>query len=170
MSPPLSDFNIRLHFRTLLWGSLLFTSHSQAAAAGTSTRCTLTSLVVVGTPIQHAPLTRTVTVTVAYKPTLSPGDSSYKLVGCYGQTGLDGKGAHPFGTEKDFASPTTVDERNLTVGACLNGCNSLKPPNGTIEHFPYVGLKNGRYGFLAVALNPSAWRIRRSRGKRELVY
>lgn len=147
----LSDFSIkRLCLQSMLWSGLLFTTPSQATATttpATTSSNTLTELVVVGTPVKHNIHTRTVTISIAYKPTLAPGDSNYTLVGCYGNTGMDGEGGHPFGTEKDFASPSSADGKNLTTADCLEGCSSLEPPDGTTEQFPYAGVKNGRYGF-----------------------
>jgi hypothetical protein len=147
----LSDFKIkRLCFQSMLWSGLVSTALSQTTATTTSSN-TLTELVVVGSPVKHNLHTRTVTVSIAHKPTLVPGDSNYTLVGCYGNTGIDGEGGHPFGTEKDFASPSSVNGKNLTTAHCLEGCNSLNPPNGKTEHFPYAGVKNGRYALFPIA-------------------
>ncbi|KAI1852026.1 hypothetical protein JX265_008169 [Neoarthrinium moseri] len=111
---------------------------------------------VVGAPVKRNDdvATRTVTVSIAYKPTLAAGKTNYNLMGCYGQTGLDGQGVHPFGKEKDYASPASIDTKRLTVDSCLAGCQSLKPPTGGKDHFTYVGLKNGSecYCGLEIAL------------------
>lgn len=88
-------------------------------------------------------VTRTVTITIAYKPTLAPGDPTYSLLGCYGHTGFEG--VHPFGKEQDYASPPLLDAKNVTVAACLDGCAKLPSPNKMVGHFIYAGLKNGRY-------------------------
>ncbi|KAK7946685.1 uncharacterized protein PG986_011006 [Apiospora aurea] len=94
-------------------------------------------------PTKHekSTVTRTVTLTMAYKPTLAPGDSTYSLLGCYGHTGFEG--VHPFGKEKDYASPPSLDAKNVSVAACLDGCAKLPSPDKKAGQFAYVGLKNG---------------------------
>ncbi|KAK6839751.1 transmembrane receptor [Apiospora arundinis] len=98
--------------------------------------------------------TRTVTITIAYKPTLALGDPTYSLLGCYGHTGFEG--VHPFGKEKDYATPPSLDAKNMAVDSCLKGCASLPLPNKTAGQFMYVGLKNGSECFCAVELSPEA--------------
>ncbi|KAK8071030.1 hypothetical protein PG997_011233 [Apiospora hydei] len=110
-------------------------------------------------PTKHekSTVTRTVTLTMAYKPTLAPGDSTYTLLGCYGHTGFEG--VHPFGKEKDYASPPSLDAKNVSVAACLDGCAKLPSPNKTAGQFAYVGLKNGSECYCAVNLSPEATQL-----------
>ncbi|KAK8024179.1 transmembrane receptor [Apiospora rasikravindrae] len=106
---------------------------------------------------EKSTVTRTVTLTVAYKPTLAPGDSTYSLLGCYGHTGFEG--VHPFGKERDYASPPLLDAKNVSVAACLDGCAKLPSPNKTAAQFAYVGLKNGSECYCAVNLSPEATKL-----------
>ncbi|KAK6077781.1 hypothetical protein SCUP234_06539 [Seiridium cupressi] len=131
----------RFCLQAMLWSRLLFTAHTRQTRSA------------VGPPVKRdGPVkrddftTRTVTLSIAYKPTLAPGDANYELLGCYGHTGMDAAGAHPFGKEADFASPSSVNTTKLTVYACLDGCMGLSPPNGSGDHFKYAGVKNGRKG------------------------
>ncbi|KAK6214359.1 hypothetical protein LQW54_004407 [Pestalotiopsis sp. IQ-011] len=100
--------------------------------------------------------TRTTTVTVEYKPTLVSGDAKYDLLGCYGHSGLDGSGGHPFGKESDFASPSSVNTTELTAYSCLQGCFVLSPPKGTTDHFKYAGIKNGSPDARKAVASPDA--------------
>ncbi|KAK8073714.1 hypothetical protein PG994_004613 [Apiospora phragmitis] len=102
-------------------------------------------------------VTRTVTITIAYKPILAPGDSTYSLLGCYGHTGFEG--IHPFGQERDYASPPSLEAKNITVAACLDGCAKLPSPNKTAGQFVYVGLENGSECYCAVNLSPEATKL-----------
>ncbi|KAK8102725.1 hypothetical protein PG984_015871 [Apiospora sp. TS-2023a] len=110
-------------------------------------------------PTKHyvGTVTRTVTITIAYKPTLAPGDPTYSLLGCYGHTGFEG--VHPFGKEQDYASPPSLDAKNVTVAACLEGCAKLPSPNKGIEQFMYAGLRNGSECYCAVNLSPEATKL-----------
>jgi hypothetical protein len=120
-------------FRAVFWGVLLYPSHG------------LWTTSIVGAPVKRDGLsTRTVTLSNAHKTTLAPGDTHYNLVGCYGNTGLDGRGGHPFGQDKDYASPSSVDSNGLTPYTCLSGCYSLKPSHKDKDHFVFAGLRNGR--------------------------
>lgn len=119
--------------QALVWSAMLLTSHG------------LRTTTVVGAPVKRDGLpTRTVTVDVAYKSTLAPGYDNYNLLGCYNNTGLDGRGGHPFGKQEDYASPSTLDGSKLTISACLNGCYSLKPTQKDNGYFAFAGLRNGR--------------------------
>ncbi|KAK7917179.1 hypothetical protein PG985_010787 [Apiospora marii] len=110
-------------------------------------------------PTKHdvGTVTRTVTITIAYKPTLAPGDPTYSLLGCYGHTGFEG--VHPFGKEQDYASPPSLDAKNVTVAACLEGCGKLPSPNKTAGQFIYAGLKNGSECYCAVHLSTEASKL-----------
>ncbi|RYO75006.1 hypothetical protein DL766_008179 [Monosporascus sp. MC13-8B] len=72
--------------------------------------------------------TRTVTLTIAYKPTLMPGDVTYTLLGCYGEPST----GHAFGQEGQYAVPGELPAENVTIMTCFQGCADLKPPNGSL--------------------------------------
>lgn len=103
--------------------------------------------------------TRTTTVTVEYKPTLVPGDAKYDLLGCYGHSGLDGSGGHPFGKESDFASPSSVNTTELTAYSCLQGCFGLAPPKGSADHFKHAGMKNGSECYCGMTIDTGAEKL-----------
>ncbi|KAI0130269.1 hypothetical protein BJ170DRAFT_308376 [Xylariales sp. AK1849] len=147
---------IRFCLQGVFWSGLLFTSSlSQTTTSGAS----LTELLVVSSLNKNDLATRTVTITIAYKPSIFPGNGRYLLAGCYGHTGLDGQGLHPFGKEDNYASPSSVDAKNLTVPACLDGCSSLKLPNRTTTQFTYVGLKNGSECYCGTELASTAEKL-----------
>ncbi|KAK9774616.1 hypothetical protein SCAR479_08701 [Seiridium cardinale] len=144
----------RFCLQAMLWSGLLLTAHTRQTTSA------------VGAPVKRdGPVkrddftTRTVTLSIAYKPTLAPGDANYELLGCYGHTGLDAAGAHPFGKEADFASPSSVNATKLTVYACLDGCMRLSPPNGSGDHFRYAGVKNGSECFCGLEVASGATKL-----------
>ncbi|KAF3019737.1 hypothetical protein E8E14_009875 [Neopestalotiopsis sp. 37M] len=167
MSPILDTlYTTRGYLRAMLVGGLLLTA------------CLATRTVsVVGAPVKReepvnnnkrdeptstirSTTTRTTTVTIAYKPTLVPGDVKYDLLGCYGQSGLDGAGGHPFGKESDFASPSSVNTTELTVYSCLQGCFALSPPKGgSADHFKYTGMKNGSECYCGMTIASGAEKL-----------
>ena len=83
--------------------------------------------------------TRTVTVTIAYKPTLVPGDANYTLMGCYGQPA----GGNTFGKEGECTTPEGLPGDDFTIQDCLNGCADSKSSDDT-EQYLYAGIKGGR--------------------------
>ncbi|KAI1433541.1 hypothetical protein GGR50DRAFT_494128 [Xylaria sp. CBS 124048] len=104
---------------------------------------TTSALLVIGTPAPTTSVTIstfTVTTTIAYKPSLIPGDSQYTLVGCYSQaTGIEGR---VFGPDGHNAYPKG-SPKNITIRHCLGACGSAPPPINTTAHFLYAGMRNG---------------------------
>ncbi|KAI0010452.1 hypothetical protein F4779DRAFT_307277 [Xylariaceae sp. FL0662B] len=141
---PLDFRSKRFRLRALLWSGLLFGSQCEYTWTGGST----SEVLVLGSPVIHIP-TITITTTIAYRPTLVPGDAKYTLLGCYSQPGGNSGGC----ALSQEISPETVSERNLTIGACLEGCASLTPPNKTSEYYAYVGLRNGSECFCGTGLS-----------------
>lgn len=133
----------------ILWCGTLFATSGRCAtdAADFPT----SEVLIIATPVRPNLVTRTVTITIAYKPTLAPGDSSYGLCGCYGHTGIDQRGGHPFGTEQDYATPSSVDLAKLTVASCLDGCATMPREPNTNDRFDFAGLKNGRFVYMPSA-------------------
>ncbi|KAF3061385.1 hypothetical protein GL218_02898 [Daldinia childiae] len=69
----------------------------------------------------------------------------YSLLGCYGRGPGPGKSkGNLFGKEGDYVVLATVPDDQLTIRACLEGCDELDPPKKTSDHYGLVGLSNGR--------------------------
>ncbi|KAI1379132.1 hypothetical protein F4677DRAFT_359081 [Hypoxylon crocopeplum] len=147
-----TDFSSkRLCLRALLWGGLLFKAQCGNAREGGSR----SELGVLGSPV--GPFgTVTVTTTIAYKPTLAPGDSTYSLLGCY--SGISG-GGPPFGRGGSHTIPATVPLDKLTISACLDACASLRLLHGSPDDYGIVGLRNGRECFCGSHLTPKAQKL-----------
>jgi len=97
--------------------------------------------------------TITITTTIAYKPSLIPGNSDYTLLGCYSQPTGTGKGGGSIfvSSEQDAGVPAD----NLTISGCLEGCASAsekgndgkgndKDKDKYSIPYIYAGLRNGR--------------------------
>ncbi|RYP89718.1 hypothetical protein DL770_004159 [Monosporascus sp. CRB-9-2] len=153
MPTSISDFDAkRFCLRSLRWsGLLLLGSRTEATASSGDPLVGTEPPLMLGSPtVRYA--TRTVTVTIAYKPTLMPGDATYTLLGCYGESGT----GHAFGQEGRYAVPGEIPADNLTILACFQGCAGLKPPNGSLGQYAYVGVQNGSECFCASQLVPEA--------------
>ncbi|KAI1299747.1 hypothetical protein F5Y03DRAFT_247009 [Xylaria venustula] len=104
-----------------------------------------TELLVLGTPPIPTPVltsTLTITTTVAYEPSLVPGNSHYTLVGCYSPLSPDR--GRIFGPDDyDALSDNKIKPGNLTVDSCLQSCGSAIPPKEGKESYIYSGLRNG---------------------------
>ncbi|KAH8205267.1 hypothetical protein TruAng_000514 [Truncatella angustata] len=143
----------RFCLQAMLWSGLLFTTHARHTTS------------ILGPPVKRDGSvkgddlsTRTMTVSIAFKPTLAAGNANYELMGCYGQAGLDRSG-HPFGKEADFASPSSVNKTELTPYSCLDGCMELSPPKGKPEHFKYAGLKNASECYCGMEIASGATKL-----------
>ncbi|RYP54127.1 hypothetical protein DL769_010407 [Monosporascus sp. CRB-8-3] len=149
----ISDFDAkRFCLRSLLWNGLLFLGSRSEVITPSGDRLVSTepSLMLGSPTIRYA--TRTVTVTIVYKPTLMPGDATYTLLGCYGEPST----GHAFGQEGQYAVPGEIPAENLTIMTCFQGCGGLKQPNGTLGQYAYVGVQNGSECFCASRLVPEA--------------
>ncbi|RYP32794.1 hypothetical protein DL767_005042 [Monosporascus sp. MG133] len=149
----ISDFDAkRFYLRSLLWSGLLFLgSRSEVITSSGDPLVGTEPPLMLGSPtVRYA--TRTVTITIAYKPTLMPGDATYTLLGCYGEPST----GHAFGQEGQYAVPGEIPAQNLTIMTCFQGCAGLKPPNGSLGQYAYVGLQNGSECFCASQLVPEA--------------
>ncbi|RYP24216.1 hypothetical protein DL765_000711 [Monosporascus sp. GIB2] len=152
----ISDFDAkRFCLRSLLWSGLLFLgSRSEVTTSSGGPLVDTENPLILGSPtVRYA--TRTVTVTIAYKPTLMPGDATYTLLGCYGEPST----GHAFGQEGQYAVPGELPAENVTIMTCFQGCAGLKPPNGSLGQYAYVGLQNGSECFCASQLVPEAPRL-----------
>ena len=136
---PISNFDAkRFCLRSLLWTGLLFGSRGEVAYGDSLVR---TEPLVLGSPTASIAITRTVTITIAYRPTLAPGDATYTLLGCYGEP----SGGHIFNENGQYKTPDGVSEQKLTIEDCLKGCAaSKKPPEEGLGQYAYAGTKNGR--------------------------
>ncbi|KAI1778897.1 hypothetical protein F4818DRAFT_455145 [Hypoxylon cercidicola] len=143
---PIEFSSKRFCLRTLLWSGLLFESRCDSMWMEGHT----SELGMLGSPVVDY-LTITITTTIAYKPTLAPGDSTYSLLGCYG---LD-SGRHPFEHKEGYASPTIPPDK-FTIGACLEECAVLKESS---DHYEYAGLMNGGECFCGSQLDPEARKL-----------
>lgn len=130
----------------LLAGLLLFSGTAQAADDDNSNDdnnnggpIVKTEPLMLGSPTRSTTCTRTTTITIAYKPTLAPGDDTYTLFGCYGEASEEG--GLPF---HQHEAPAGISGDKLTLDACLKGCAALKPPTKDFEQYAYAGTKNGR--------------------------
>lgn len=133
-----TDFNLgRFCVWTLLWSRLLCQSRCDDVWTGGD----VSELGVVGSPDVYIS-TITITTTIAYHPSVTPGDSIYTLQGCYGQ-GTDGSGGHPFGDEGSYTTPTIPSDQ-LTVEACVNACGALTPSNEGEDKYELAGVRNGK--------------------------
>ncbi|KAI1178893.1 hypothetical protein F4777DRAFT_39743 [Nemania sp. FL0916] len=138
-----TDFNAqRFWTAALLWSGLFCHSLCDDAPPGV----TETELLILGSPPAHEStetLTSTVTVTqtIAYKPTLVPGNSQYTLLGCYAQS--SGDGGHVFGPDGLDVKSNNVGPDNLTTDGCLRGCRSAAPPSDEKGVYVYAGLQDG---------------------------
>ncbi|KAI1760728.1 hypothetical protein GGR53DRAFT_63915 [Hypoxylon sp. FL1150] len=139
----------RFCLRALLWSGLLFGSRCD----DNSIEGDRTEMGMVGSPVEYS--TITITTTIAYKPTLAPGDSTYSLFGCYG---WDSKGGHLLGQDEGYAIPI-VPPGKMTVDACLEGCATLKPSLESSDHYEYAGLMNGDECFCGSQLDPRAPKV-----------
>ncbi|RYP77872.1 hypothetical protein DL771_000969 [Monosporascus sp. 5C6A] len=149
----ISDFDTkRFCLRSLLWSGLFFLgSRNEVTTSSGDPLVGTEPPLMLGSPtIRYA--TRTVTVTIAYKPTLMPGDATYTLLGCYGESST----GHAFGQEGQYAMPGEISAENLTIKTCFQGCAGLKPPNGSLGQYAYVGVQNGSECFCASQLVPEA--------------
>ncbi|KAI1401605.1 hypothetical protein F4819DRAFT_316922 [Hypoxylon fuscum] len=143
----------RFCLQVLIWSRLFFTSRCDGNLMGGHT----SELGVLGSPVVHLS-TITITTTIAYNPTLAPGDSTYLLLGCYSQPDDNSRGGHPFGQGEDYTAPA-VSPDELTIDACLDGCASLRLRNDASNDYIYAGLKNGRECFCGSRLVPGAHEI-----------
>ncbi|KAI0172861.1 hypothetical protein GGR52DRAFT_425117 [Hypoxylon sp. FL1284] len=150
------DFRSR-HFclQALLWSGLLFESRCDSVRMEGDR----SELGVLGSPAVEY-MTITITTTIAYRPTMAPGDSAYSLLGCYGHRAGDGRGGHPFGQEEDYtyASPIIPPNR-LTLHSCLEGCTALRSPDESLDQYEYVGLMNGGECFCSSQFDPAARKL-----------
>jgi hypothetical protein len=144
----LLDFSTKqLCLRVLLWSGLLFPSRCDDVPPTGQTK---TELLVIGAPLpvptstttSTSTSTVTITTTIAYKPSLIPGDSQYTLLGCYRYPA--GKGPGIFGSDVYDACSDKVQPDNLTIDGCLGGCGSATPPSNGTTLYVYAGLRNGR--------------------------
>ncbi|KAI0113861.1 hypothetical protein F4776DRAFT_667023 [Hypoxylon sp. NC0597] len=147
----------RFCIQTLVWSGLLFKLRCDDAwteEGGTS------ELGVLGSPTEPVVIL-TITTTIAYNPTLAPGDSAYSLVGCYSQDNTGSGGGHPFGQGQGWGydTPPTVPLDKLTIGDCVKGCLGLKPVGQVSDHFKYVGLRNGWQCICGLQLVPDAHKL-----------
>ncbi|KAI0112979.1 hypothetical protein F4814DRAFT_449427 [Daldinia grandis] len=149
-----TDFNFkRTCLQTLLWSGLLFQSRCDNEWAGGST----SELGVLGSPIIHTS-TITLTTTIAYNPAAAPPDSMYSLLGCYGLDTGDPEG-NLFGKDGDYVVPAAVPDGQLTIRACLEGCDNLVPLKKSSDHYRLVGLSNGRECFCGSKLVAEARKL-----------
>ncbi|KAI5860658.1 hypothetical protein GGS23DRAFT_219029 [Durotheca rogersii] len=146
--------SMQMYSHIFLWSALLFTSRCDEIATGIHT----SELGFLGSPTVQLP-TVTITTTLAYKPTLAPGNSVYSLLGCYscGSSG-SGDGA-PFGpgprTTAVVGSPY-----KFTAGACLEMCASLSAPDWKAsKHYAYAGLRSGSECLCASELTSEASKL-----------
>ncbi|RYP49037.1 hypothetical protein DL768_005177 [Monosporascus sp. mg162] len=148
----ISDFDAkRFYLRSLLWSGLFLGSRNEVTTSSGDPLVGTEPPLMLGSPtVRYA--TRTVTVTIAYKPTLMPGDATYTLLGCYGESST----GHAFGQEGQYAVPGEIPAENLTIMTCFQGCASLKTSNGSLGQYAYVGLQNGSECFCASKLVPGA--------------
>ncbi|RYO99097.1 hypothetical protein DL764_006899 [Monosporascus ibericus] len=148
----ISDFDAkRFCLRSLLWSGLLFLGSRNEVTTSSDPLVGTEAPLMLGSPtVRYA--TRTVTVTIAYKPTLMPGDAIYTLLGCYGESST----RHAFGQEGQYAVPGETPAENLTIMTCFQGCAGLKPPSGSLGQYAYVGIQNGSECFCASHLVPEA--------------
>ncbi|OTA92953.1 hypothetical protein M434DRAFT_396090 [Hypoxylon sp. CO27-5] len=147
----------RFCIQTLVWSGLLFKLRCDDAwteEGGTS------ELGVLGSPTEPVVIV-TITTTIAYNPTLAPGDSTYSLVGCYSQENTDSGGGHPFGHGQGWGydTPPTVPLDKLTIGACVKGCLGLEPLGNAVGHYRYIGLRNGWQCICGPQLVPDARKL-----------
>jgi hypothetical protein len=89
--------------------------------------------------------TITVTTTMAYKPSLIPGNSDYTFLGCYSQPTEKGKGGVFASSQHDVGLPAD----NLTISRCLESCASASEKGkgkdkDLTSSYIYAGLRNGR--------------------------
>ncbi len=119
-----------------MWAGLLFGSRGELASGDEPVR---TETLMLGSPTADIP-TRTVTVTIAYKPTLAVGDATFTLLGCYGEP----NGGHVLGQDGQYETLEEISGERLTIEECLEGCENLKPPDGGVGQYTYAGAKNGR--------------------------
>ncbi|KAI0845858.1 hypothetical protein F5Y00DRAFT_265192 [Daldinia vernicosa] len=145
----------RTCLQTLLWSGLLFQSSCDSEWTGGST----SELGILGPPILHIS-TITITTTIAYNPAAAPPDSMYSLLGCYsrGQGPGNPKG-NLFGKEGDYVVLAALPDGQLTIRACLEGCDELDPPKKTADHYGLVGLSNGRECFCGLKLVAEARKL-----------
>ncbi|KAI8627001.1 hypothetical protein F5Y19DRAFT_487286 [Xylariaceae sp. FL1651] len=101
--------------------------------------------------------TITITTTIAYKPSLIPGDSKYTLIGCYSQP--TGNGGRIFGADEHDACSDKVPPDNLTIDGCLEGCGSSPQPSNRTKLYIYVGLINGSECVCGTQLSADAHRL-----------
>ncbi|KAI1662400.1 hypothetical protein F4813DRAFT_107364 [Daldinia decipiens] len=155
-----TDFNFkRTCLQTLLWTGLLFQSRCDSEWTGGST----SELGILGPPTVHISTT-TITTTIAYNPAAAPPDSMYSLLGCYGRgagarSGPGNQNGNLFGKEGDYVVLTTVPDDQLTIRACLEGCDELVPLKKTSDHYGLVGLSNGRECFCGLKLVAEARKL-----------
>ncbi|KAI0400064.1 hypothetical protein F4802DRAFT_511168 [Xylaria palmicola] len=137
----------------LLWSELLLSSLCDDEPLGK----TKTELLVVGTPLTPTSLltsTITITTTVAYEPSSSPGESQYTFAGCYSQPSGDGR--HIFGADSYVAR---VPPEEFTIDGCLRSCGSAALSSDGAEHFVYAGLRNGSECLCGIRLSPDAHKL-----------
>ncbi|KAI2619561.1 hypothetical protein GGR54DRAFT_647733 [Hypoxylon sp. NC1633] len=148
-----TDFSSkRFCLQTLLWSGLLFKSRCENAGTGGDK----SELGVLGSPAVHVS-TITITTTIAYRPTLAPGDSTYSLLGCY-RYGSDGSGGgHPFG-ERGYTTPAIPPDK-LTVNACFDGCASLRLLSESPDDYGFVGIRDGSQCVCGSHLIPGARKL-----------
>ncbi|KAH9905276.1 hypothetical protein F4778DRAFT_779623 [Xylariomycetidae sp. FL2044] len=155
--PGFLDFDTkRFCLQALLWSGLLFVGSKCEVVEAVSR----SEVLALGPPTTMPLPTITITTTIAYKPTLIPGDPTYTLLGCYSPPGgADDSGAHAFGPEGTYKVPEAVHPENMTIPACLAGCERLPPPDTNCEHYPYVGLWNGSECLCGTQLSPDSHKV-----------
>ena len=125
----------------LLWaGAGLLPAPARADEVALGERLVTTEPLMLGSPTEGV-ATRTVTITIAYKPTLAPGIGDYTLAGCYGEP----SGGHIFGPDGTFAVLEGLPGDNFTIGDCLQGCADSAPEDDAVESYAHAGIKDGRY-------------------------
>lgn len=138
-----SDFDAkRFCLQSLLWAGLLSGLTRGEATSGDPLVKTEQPLML-GSPTAttvHISTTRTITITITYKPTLAPGDGTYTLLGCYGEPST----GHIFNEDGSCKTPDGIAEQKLTIEDCLKGCAASKPPEKDLAQYAYAGTKNGR--------------------------
>ena len=123
----------------LLWvGTGLLAGSTRAGTVTSGDGPVTTEPLMLGSPTAGV-ATRTVTITIAYKPTLVAGDANYTLMGCYGQP----TGGNTFGKQGEYTTPEGLPGEDFTIQDCLHGCADSKSSDGA-EQCLYAGIKGGR--------------------------